>query len=119
MKLIDPEIYKMTLQLSDNAWEVYNKMSKTEQIIIGTQFITAIDSIGANIAEGCGRFHYLDKNKFMYNARGSLMESIYWVEQLYKRRMIPIDIFESLNVKLDQELYKLNAFISVTKKQVE
>ncbi|HRZ29314.1 MAG TPA: four helix bundle protein [Candidatus Paceibacterota bacterium] len=52
-------------------------MSKTEQIIIGTQFITAIDSIGANIAEGCGRFHYLDKNKFMYNARGSLMESIY------------------------------------------
>jgi four helix bundle protein len=52
-------------------------MNKNEQIIIGSQFITAINSIGANIAEGYGRFHYLDKNKFMYNARGSLMENIF------------------------------------------
>ena len=28
----------------------------------------------ANIAEGFGRFHYLDKAKFYLNARGSLYE---------------------------------------------
>ncbi len=117
MELFELEIYKIALQLSDNAWEIYNKMNKNEQIIIGSQFITAINSIGANIAEGYGRFHYLDKNKFMYNARGSLMENIFWIEQLNKRCVITDDVFKSLSEKLNDELYKLNAFIAVTKRQ--
>ncbi|GIV44793.1 MAG: hypothetical protein KatS3mg035_1916 [Bacteroidia bacterium] len=32
---------------------------------MGDQFVRATDSIGANIAEGYGRFHYLEKLKFL------------------------------------------------------
>ena len=39
--------------------------------------MTSIGSIGSNLAEGYGRFHYLDRNKFNYNARGSLIEALH------------------------------------------
>ena len=42
--------------------------------IISDQLIRSITSIGANIAEGFGRFHFADKIKFYYQARGSLNE---------------------------------------------
>ena len=32
-------------------------------------------SVSGNIAEAFGRFHYLDKNNFYFNARGSLEET--------------------------------------------
>lgn len=56
--------------------------------IIGDQFIEAVDSVGANIAEGFGRFHFLDKNKFYFNARGSLLESKHWLDLLEEREKI-------------------------------
>lgn len=50
--------------------------------------IRSVDSVGANIAEGYGRYHYLDKIKFYYNARGSLFESKYWLDLMYERKII-------------------------------
>jgi four helix bundle protein len=38
------------------------------------QIRRASTSVGANIAEGFGRFHYKEKIKFYYNARGSICE---------------------------------------------
>ncbi len=32
---------------------------------MGDQFIKSIDSVGANIADGYGRFHYLDRINFI------------------------------------------------------
>jgi len=32
---------------------------------MGNQFLTAADSVGANIDEGYGRFHHLDRVKFL------------------------------------------------------
>jgi len=63
----------------------YNELNWQDKKIMGDQFISSIDSIGANIAEGFGRYHYLDKNKFNYNARGSLLEAIYWIDILKER----------------------------------
>jgi four helix bundle protein len=68
MKLSDLEIYRISKEISNKGWGIYNKLEWQEKRIIGEQFIRAIDSIGANIAEGFGRYHYLDKNRFNYNA---------------------------------------------------
>jgi len=67
IELKNLKIYQKALIISSKSWELYQKFSWQIKKVIGDQFITAIDSIGANIAEGYGRFHYLDRIKFYYN----------------------------------------------------
>jgi four helix bundle protein len=78
-------VYKLARRLGEVAWEIYEKLDWRIKRIIGDQFIESSDSVAANIAEGYGRFHYLDKVKFYYNARGSLLESRNWFDLLKKR----------------------------------
>ena len=70
----DLEIYRISIEISDLAWSYYQRLPKQFQFHIGNQFLDAVDSIGANIAEGFGRYHYRDSLKFYYNSRGSLYE---------------------------------------------
>ena len=42
---------------------------------LGDQIRRSSKSVGANIAEGHGRFYYRDRVRFCYNARGSLSET--------------------------------------------
>ncbi len=79
MKLGNLEIYDIVLKLSDEIWKIYKLLDNDLKYNIGNQVIRSIDSIGANIAEGYGRFHYKDSVKFYYNVRGSLWESKHWV----------------------------------------
>ena len=117
--LKDLEIYNLAREISDEAWVIYKSLNWQDKKIIGDQFISAIDSIGANIAEGFGRYHYLDKNKFNYNARGSLFECIHWLELLKKRGKITDNQFNSLNEKLKNLAVKLNNYIQSTKNQIK
>jgi four helix bundle protein len=68
-----------------NVWKEFNRLSveiykttenfpNNEKYGITNQLRRASSSVGANIAEGFGRFHYKDKIKFYYNARGSVCE---------------------------------------------
>lgn len=97
------EAYKLSRQLSSLAWEVYESFDWRIKKIIGDQFITSVDSIGANISEGYGRFHYLDKVRFYYNARGSLLESRHWLEVLKERKLINVS-FVKKYLKIYKEL---------------
>jgi four helix bundle protein len=49
---------------------------KDERFGITDQLRRASSSIGANIAEGFERYHYKDKIRFYYQARGSIAEVI-------------------------------------------
>lgn len=116
IKLKDLEVYKLARELSKSAWEIYNSFNWQIKKIIGDQFIKSTDSVGANIAEGYGRFHYLDKIKFFYNARASLVEAIHWVELLKERNRVTDKQFESF-LELSKEIsLKLQNFISSTYK---
>lgn len=76
----------------------------------------ATDSTGANIAEGFGRFHFLDKAKFYYNARGSLLEARHWFELLVERGKVKkADKERFLSVYSDLRP-KLNGLINSTLK---
>lgn len=115
MELKDLEVYKLAVEIGDECWPIYNKMDWRDKKILGDQWITAIDSIAANIAEGFGRFHYLDKNKFNYNVRSSLIESIHWTETLNKRGKIDQDPYILIIKKLTVLSVKLNNYINSTK----
>jgi four helix bundle protein len=91
------EVYKLSRQLSMKAWDIYKELDWHNQKIIGDQFIESGDSVGANIAEGYRRYHYLDKIKFYYNARASLSESCeHWLPLLYERAFINEDTFKKV-----------------------
>jgi len=117
MDLDDLEIYRLAREISREAWQVYNNLDWQTKKIMGDQFIESVDSVGANIAEGFGRFHYLDRNKFNYNARGSLIESLHWLNVLHERGKTNQDLHNNLNQKLKKLSVKLNNYITSTKNQ--
>lgn len=85
------DVYKLARELEKIAWEIYSILDWQIKKITGDQFIESTDSVGGNIAEGYGRFHYLDKVKFYYNARGSLLESRHWLDLLDERKFLTSD----------------------------
>ena len=112
MELKKLQVYQISREFSRIACAVYKDMNKECRCMSGQQFMSAIDSIGANIAEGFGRYHYLHSVKFYYNARGSLWESKYWTELLMEHKIITEDASKNLLKLLDELGVKLNNFIS-------
>ncbi len=104
-------VYQRAMKVSNDSWKIYEKLNWQVKKVIGDQFMAAIDSIGANIAEGYGRFHYLDRIKFYYNARGSLLEAIHWLELLNNRQLINSNEYKNLKKELLELKLLLNAFI--------
>ncbi len=111
-RLNDLNVYKKSIYLSKNAWKLYTSLPMDIQIVTGKQFIRAVDSIGANIAEGFGRYHYKDSLKFYYNARGSLWESKHWIYLLFKRGFVNKDTFDNFIADIDILGKQLNNFIN-------
>lgn len=117
IQLRDLEIYKLSRELSAKGWEIYENMDWQTRKIMGDQFIAATDSIGANVAEGYGRFHYLDKIKFFYNARGSFIEaSEHWLELLKERGKVNKATYDLYKQKAERLSIKLQNHISSTYK---
>lgn len=116
IKLKDLEVYKLARKASKLGWAIYEELSWQEKKIIGDQFIEALDSIGANIAEGYGRYHYLDRVKFYYNSRASLLETRHWINLLLERKIGSKDKLKKLNNLLKKVHFKLNRFIKSTRK---
>ena len=56
--------------------EILPLLPKDERYRLIDQIIRSARSSTANIAEGYGRFHYLDNAKFCSNARGSCWETL-------------------------------------------
>ncbi len=117
MNLYDLNVYKLSRELSKCAWSVYTTFDYNTKHIMGDQFIRSIDSITANIAEGFGRFHFLDRRKFYYNARGSLLEAITWLDLLYERNLVDKDFYDKINLLLTDLQIRLNNFIQQTTNQ--
>lgn len=112
IKLEDLEVYKLARELSKMGWVIYSKISWQNRKIIGDQFIESIDSIGANIAESYGRFHYLDRVKFLYNSRGSLFEAVnHWLSLMLEREIITKEEFADFKLISDKLSLKLNNYI--------
>ncbi|HRY63163.1 MAG TPA: four helix bundle protein [Patescibacteria group bacterium] len=106
------KIYQLNREYSRGGWQIYERLTWEIIKTMGDQMIRSIDSVGANIAEGYGRYHYLDKIKFYYNARGSLFESKYWLDLKYERKIIESGCYLAL-MNLYQNIVKgLNGLIS-------
>lgn len=110
--------YKIASELSDDIWKLVSKWDWLAKTTLGTQFIRAIDSIPANIAEGYGRYHKKDKIKFYYNARGSVFESAHWCKKASTRKLVSNEEGERILEVLRQLPREINSLISYTEKKL-
>lgn len=90
---------------------------KEEIYGITSQMKRAALSVPANIAEGFGRYHYLDKAKFYLNSRGSLFEVKSFVLIAIGLNLIDPNKGKELIADIDQLGIKLNNLVTVTKKR--
>jgi len=72
----DMEVYKAAREFRVAMYGVNRRLPSFEKFELGSQIRRAAVSLTNNIAEGHGRFHFLDQIKFMLQARGSLQELI-------------------------------------------
>ena len=72
----DLECYKLAIQVFREAYRVVSLLPLEEKYNLADQLRRAATSAILNIAEGYGRYHYLDSLRFYYIARGSIMETI-------------------------------------------
>ena len=72
----DLEVYKAAREFRKSMYGASRKLPDFERFELASQIRRAAVSLTNNIAEGHGRFHFLDQIKFMLQARGSLQELI-------------------------------------------
>src|SRR3972149_4152063 len=117
IELKNLEVYQLSRQLSSIAWSIYCKMTFEDKKLMGDQFLRAVDSVGANIAEGYGRGPYLYKERVFYNSRASHFEAfIHWLELLFERNKIHDEEFKNIKNIASVLRVKLNNFITSTTK---
>ena len=114
-KLTDIEIYIITEELSNLFWEIVKQWNYFEKDTLGKRLVKAADSISANIAEAYGRYHYKDRQKFGYYARGSFEETKSWLRKSYKRKLLNDSQMEIINTNIKQIGPKLNSLINTFK----
>lgn len=73
-------------------------------------------SVTANIAEGYGRFHYLDNIKFCRDARGSLNETLDHLTAAYDEQYISEETLAQLKSQFEKTLKLLNGYIGHLKR---
>lgn len=72
----DLEVYKSAREFRKAMYAVTRKLPSFERFELASQIRRAAVSLTNNIAEGHGRYHYLDHIKFVLQSRGSLEELI-------------------------------------------
>jgi four helix bundle protein len=103
--------------VADSIWREAVKWDRFARQVVGGQLARAADSIGANIAEDFGRFHYGEKLRFLYYARGSLFETKYWLNRSLARTLMAPGLAKGYSSRLTDVARQLNAFARNLKDQ--
>ncbi len=72
----DLECYRLALTVLRQAYGLAKRLPAVERYNLADQMRRSATSATLNIAEGYGRYHYLDSLRFFYIARGSLTETL-------------------------------------------
>ncbi|WP_333117420.1 MULTISPECIES: four helix bundle protein [unclassified Microcoleus] len=68
------QVYQLAEQISNKVWLIVQSWDLFAKNTVGQQLVRSVDSIGANIAEGNGRYNYNDNQRFIKIARGHCMK---------------------------------------------
>ncbi len=111
----DLKILKIAEEIADSIWNRVLRWDEFPRDVVGKQLTRAVDSIGANIAESFGRYHFGEKFQFLYYARGSIFEAKYWLNRAKARGLLPPSESQAWIDSLTALARQLNAFVGSLK----
>ena len=97
------------------AKEVVPALPKEERYRLGDQLLRAARSTTANIAEGYGRFHYLDNAKFCSNSRGSCWEVLDHLITANDEGFISLEMVERGRAQVARAIKLVNGYMNYLK----
>ena len=113
----DIRVLKNAEQIADAIYKIAVQWDEFAQDVVGKQIARAADSIGANIAESFGRFHFGEKIQFLYYARGSVFETKYWLNRAATRELMSSADSQNYVTRLTDIARQLNLYVSSLKGQ--
>jgi four helix bundle protein len=113
----DLKVLQAAEQVADQIWREVLHWDKFSRDVVGKQMARSADSIGANISEAFGRFHYSEKLNFLYYARGSLFETKYWLNRCAERRLFSTEQSKAYADQLTTIARQINRFADSLKSQ--
>ena len=87
-------------------------LPKEEKYGLADQVRRSSKSIGANIAEGAGRYYFMDNVRFCYMARGSLDETLNHLLVSKDLSFCKNELYEDLRVQIEEIRRLLNGYIT-------
>jgi len=113
----DVRVLKSAEQIADEVYKVASRWDDFAKDVVGKQISRAADSVGANIAESFGRYHFGEKIQFLYYARGSVFETKYWLNRASARELMSAADSKGYVTSLTDIARQLNLYISSLKGQ--
>ena len=104
----DLEVYQVAREFRKMMYRVARRLPEEEKFALANQIRRAAVSLTNNIAEGHGRFHFLEQIKFMLQARGSLEELLDDLNVCTDENYLP----EDENQKLKSEGWRTHKLIN-------
>lgn len=117
MDIDDLRVYQLAMHLAEKVWEIVLKWDSFAKYSIGKQYTEAADSIGSNISEGFGRFHFKDSKNFLYYSRGSLYETRTWTIKAHNRKLLADEEYKDLIENIQDLSVRLNNYINTIGKK--
>ena len=118
LQLNDIVAYKIAFNLSNYVWEAVIKWDQFAKNTVGEQFVTAMDSISANLAEGFGRYSKKDKIKFYRYSSGSIKECFDWNQKSKVRKLLSDVEYQHIFTELDRLPKEINHLIKYTNQKL-
>lgn len=111
------EVWKQSRKIRNYVAGLCRIFPNDEKYRLADQIIRSSRSIGNNIAEGHGRFHYQDNIRFCVLARGSLSETLDHLIIALDEKIIDENTFKSFEAEYDNCLKLLNGYIHYLRKK--
>ena len=113
----DLECYQLALNVMINAHEMAKNLPREERYDLAAQIRRSSKSVTGNIAEGYGRYHYLDSLRYYSIARGGLNETLSHFISARTLEYIEQAYFDQIYQLVRFTESALNGFLTYIRKQ--
>ena len=111
------DVYRTAREFRKRMYGVAKRLPDTEKYGLASQIRRAAVSLTNNIAEGYGRFHYLDNIKFVLVSRGSLCELVDDLNTCEDERYLSPDEIAALKHEAERLTQLINGYIRYLRDQ--